>query len=119
MLFNHTAEGLEELGVVFGKRASGNPGGEGGRAFFSHFLGRRQDLAVLLQFGQCRVPNEASVNVAAVVDGHDFRLGNGKHLHVFFSQALALDQRQQLVVVGRDRCRSQLLALDVGNCVDA
>ena len=50
-----------------GEGAGRHPGGEGRGAFLGDLLRRDENLAVLLEFGERRVPDEATVEIAAVV----------------------------------------------------
>ena len=105
--------------MVLGEGAGRDPGREGRSAFLGDVLRGDQHLAVLLEFGQRRIPDKAAVEIAAIVAGDDFGLRDREHLHVLLVQAEALDQREQLVVVGRDGRGRELLALEIGERIDA
>ena len=119
ILGDHSREGREEVGIGLGEGGGGDPGGERRRTLLGDFLRGDDHLAVLLQLGQRRVPDEAAVEVAAVVAGDDVGLRDCEHLHVLLGEAETLDQREQLIVVGRNGRGGEFLAFEIGERVDA
>ena len=101
------------------ERTGSDDRAEGRRAAIGNLSGREQDLAVLLEFGQRRIPDESAVDVAALPCRDDFRLRDGDDLGFLLGDAFLLEHREQLVVIGRDRRRGELLALEIGRRLDA
>ena len=104
--------------MLLGEGGGGDPGGEGRRALLGDVLRGDEHLAVLLELVQRRIPDEAAVEVAAVVAGDDVGLRDGEDLHVLLGEADALDEGEQLIMVGRDRRGGELLALEIGERID-
>ena len=62
---------------------------------FGDLAGGEQHLAVLLEFGKGRIPDEGAIDVAALPGRDDLGLRNGDDLGVLLGNALLLEARRE------------------------